>query len=237
MFERGDENRGVDRAARVVAVGAHDQRVHAPSEGVDVAQLPCDLGVGCVGGVHQHSIDLRVGLPLRGMGAEAVQVEARELVPESVVHAAFAGDSDLAACRHDEEVPPEAADRLAGVLLDRDPERVLDLALLRVRQTHQHVVVDELVVAQRLPGGVEALEDLLGVGSHAERDRDVLELLQPAPDPRRLLGADLTAEEGVVVIEAGLPQLTVGRAPVQDDALEDLRPRAMRPQLGARAVG
>jgi hypothetical protein len=42
--------------------------------------------------------------------------------------------------------------------------------------------VDQLV-AQRLAGGVQALEDLLRVGRHAEGDRDVLELLQAAPDP------------------------------------------------------
>ena len=118
--------------------------------GVDVAELARDLGVGRVRGIQQHAVDLRVRLPLRGVSAQALEVEARELVPERVVHAALAGDGDLAAGRHDEVVPPEAPDRLAGVLLDRHPERVLDLALLRVRETHQHVVVDQLVVAQRL---------------------------------------------------------------------------------------
>ena len=44
------------------------------------------------------------------------------------------------------------------------------------------------MVAQRLAGGVQALEGLLRVRVRAQRDRDVLELLQPAPDARRLLG-------------------------------------------------
>jgi hypothetical protein len=42
------------------------------------------------------------------------------------------------------------------------------------------------VVAQRRAGGVQALERLLRVRIRAERDRHVLELLQAAPDARRI---------------------------------------------------
>jgi hypothetical protein len=103
--------------------------------------------------------------------------------------------------RHHEIVPPERADGLAGVLLDRQPEPCLDVELLRVGQPHQHVVVDELVITQRLARGVQALEDLLRVGGGAEGDRDVLELLQSRPDLRCLVGVYLAAEERVVVVE------------------------------------
>ena len=141
----------VDHAARVIAVGPHDERVHAAPEGVDVAELPRDLRrrarerdpAGC-GRSPEYAFHSAACARRR------LEVEPRELVPERVVDAALAGDGDLAAGRHDEVVAPEAADRLAGVLLDRHPERVLDLALLGVRETHQHVVVDQLVVAQRL---------------------------------------------------------------------------------------
>ena len=50
--------------------------------------------------------------------------------------------------------------------------------------------------------------------------------------------SDLTAEERVVVVEPRVALLVVGGAAVEHDALEDLRPRAMRAQLGAgRIVG
>ena len=92
----------------------------------------------------------------------------------------------------------------AGVLLDRKPEFLFDLALLGVRESHEHVVVDELVIAERLAGGVQALERLLRIRIGAEGDRDVLQLLQPAPDAGHLFGKDLAAEERVVVVEAGV---------------------------------
>ena len=202
-----------------------------------MAELPRDLGVERMCGIQQDAVDLRVRLPLRGVRPEALEVEPRELVPERVIDAAFAGDGDLATRGHDEEVAPEASDRLTRVLFDRHPERVLDLTLLGMRETHQDVVVDELVVAQRLAGRVEAFEDLLCVGAHPEGDRDVLQLLQAAPDARCLLRADLAAEERVVVVEPGFADVAVGRPAVQHHALEDLRPRAMRAQFGARSIG
>ena len=52
--------------------------------------------------------------------------------------------------RHDQVVAPERRDRLAGGPLDGQPVVVFDLGLLLARESHEHVVVDQLVVAQRL---------------------------------------------------------------------------------------
>jgi hypothetical protein len=179
--------------------------------------------------------DLRELPPFRGVVAQALHVEPRELVPERVVHGARDRDIDLEPRLGDEVVPPEVADRIASVLLDRQPEGILDLALLGVREPHQHIVVDEFVVAQRCARRVEALEDLLRVRLLAEGDRDMLEPLQAPPDVLDLVGRDLAAEERVVVVEARVAQaLTI--TPVEHDALVELSPRAVGAQLRAGTV-
>ena len=83
-------------------------------------------------------------------------------------------DVDLAARLHHEVVAPESGDRVSRVLLDGEPELPLDVGLLLVGQPHEHIVVDQLMIAERFARGVEALEDLLRVGIRPQRDRDVL---------------------------------------------------------------
>jgi hypothetical protein len=84
--------------------------------------------------------------------------------------------------------------------------------------------------------GVEALEDLLGVRVGAESDGDVLEALEAPPDALGLARGHLAAEEGVVVVETGVALLPVGAA-VEHDALEDLRPSAVRPKGRTDRIG
>jgi hypothetical protein len=133
-------------------------------------------------------------------------------------------------------VPPEGSDGLTRVLLDRQPELPLDALLLGVRESHQDVVVDQLVIAQRLPGGVQALEDLLCAGLRPQSDRHVLEPLQTLPDRARLVCVHLAAEERVVVVEAGFAFHVV--APIEHHGFVEAGPGVMRAQLGAgRVVG
>ncbi|MBG9889986.1 hypothetical protein ABE10_26235 [Bacillus toyonensis] len=157
-----------------------------------------------------------------------------EALPERAVDAVLAGHRDLASGLHDQVVTPEGADHLAGVPLDRQPVGLLDLELLGVGQSHEHVVVDELMIAQRLPGGVEALEDLLGVGRGAECDRHVLQPLEPAPDEGGLFGLDLASEEGVVVVEARFT--VVVATAVEHDRLKQMCPGVMGAELGTGCV-
>src|SRR3546814_15646237 len=100
----------------------------------------------------------------------------------------------------------------------------------------EHVVVDQLVVAQRLAGGVEALEDLLCIRPRAEGDRHVLEPLEAAPDPRGLVEAHLTAEERIVVVEPRVALVPFSVA-VEDQGLEPRRPPAMGARSHRRRVG
>ena len=205
LLEGADQRRRLESAGPVVLVHPHDQRIQAGAEHIDAAEMTRDLGVRLTPGFQQDLIDLCVREPFGRLVGQGVAIEPREALLERVVHAALAGpvtgQRHLAPGGHDQVVPPESADRLARALLDGRPVGVLDVVLLGRRQPHQHVVVDEFVIPQRLAGRVEALEDLLCVGVRGQADRDVLELAQTAPDVRRLGRADLTAEERVVVVE------------------------------------
>jgi hypothetical protein len=195
-----------------------------------------DLSIRSLLRMQQRAVDAGEGAPLVGRAKELRVLPAGEHLAEGVVHPAPADDRYLAARGHGEVLPPEVGDRLTGVLLDGLPVGRLDLALLLVRETHQHVVVDELVIAERLAGRIEALEDLLRVRPRAERDGHVLELLQAPPDPRRLVETDLTAEEGVVVVEPGVALRAGRKRQIEHDTFEDGRPCLMRTQLRPRGI-
>jgi hypothetical protein len=235
-LERLDQIVPLDHTTLEIAVREHDQRVHRRAEGVEVPQVTRDLGIRRLRGDEQRPVHPRQCAPFLGVADQVGELETRELMAEGVVHAAAADDGDLATGLHDQVLPPEVGDGLTGVLLDRVPVLGFDPALVGMAEPHQHVVVDEFVVAQRLSGGVEALEDLLGVGAGAEGDRHVLELLQATPDVRCLVTADLAAEERVVVVEARVAGLAGGERVVEHHALEDRRPRVMRAQLRQRRV-
>ena len=120
-------------------------------------------------------------------------------------------------------------------LLERVPGFGVDLGLLLVRQSHQHVVANQVGLREVEPGRVQALEDQLRVVVVAlERDVDDQQLLNPADDrlererrppqllgeqvvrvdePRRLGGVHLAAvdqaHEGVAVV-LGQEELVAG---------------------------
>src|SRR5690606_4140020 len=151
-------------------------------------------------GVEHDPVHLRELAPAARVPEESLVVELREEVTERVVDAAVALDVEFTADGRDGVVTPELPDRVGRARRDGQPELRLDRLLLRVRETHEHVVVDQLVVTQGRTRRVEALESLLRVRIDAEIDRHVLEPAQPPPEPRDLTRGNLAAEERVIVV-------------------------------------